>query len=183
MRTQCFSDWLIGELASVRYSLIPLYEKKDKLLYVDAAALRNEYIEKIGHYEESILQAELEVAILHEKLKDIQIAINRREPVDMAAIEEKLQEKKEHLVSSIEKQDLTLRELPTLSEEDQATMQRMYRSIVDDYHPVLNANVTDTQKELYEKAMEAYQRQNIDELTLIHDMMYASEQIGLDFAF
>ena len=177
MRMQSFSDWLIGELASVRYSLIPLYEKKDKLLYVDAAALRNEYIEKIGHYEESVLQAELDVALLHEKLKDIQIAINRREPVDMSEIEAKVQEKKEQMVLSIEQQDLTLHELPTLSDKEQDTMRHIYRSIIDDFHPVLNSNVTDTQKELYERAMEAYQHQNLRELVLINDMLHAGEQL------
>ena len=183
MRIQSFSDCLINELASIRYSLIPLYEKKDKLLYVDAAALRNEYIEKIGHYEESVLQAELEVALLREKLKDIQIAINRREPVDMVEIEAKVQEKKEQMVSSIEQQDLTLHELPELSDKERDSMQRIYRGIIDEYHPALNSNLTDTQKELYEQAMEAYQHQNLQELALINDMLHAGEQLDLNLKF
>ena len=183
MRIQSFSDCLINELASIRYSLIPLYEKKDKLLFVDAAALRNEYIEKIGHYEESVLQAELEVALLREKLKDIQIAINRREPVDMVEIEAKVQEKKEQMVSSIEQQDLTLHELPELSDKERDSMQRIYRGIIDEYHPALNSNLTDTQKELYEQAMEAYQHQNLQELALINDMLHAGEQLDLNLKF
>lgn len=183
MRIQSFSDCLINELASIRYSLIPLYEKKDKLLYVDAAALRNEYIEKIGHYEESVLQAELEVALLREKLKDIQIAINRREPVDMVEIEAKVQEKKEQMVSSIERQDLTLHELPELSDKERDSMQRIYRGIIDEYHPALNSNLTDTQKELYEQAMKAYQHQNLQELALINDMLHAGEQLDLNLKF
>lgn len=179
MRNQSFEKWLAEEISSIRNSLFKLYEMKDNLLFVDAVALRKEYIYKIGNFEERILEAELDVTILREKLKLIQIAINRREPIDMDVINEKLRIKKEELISFIEDQDLVLKSEVELSEEDCKKMQQMYRRIIKEFHPALYTNITDTQKELYEKAMEAYRKQNLEELTIIYDMLFADEYIGI----
>lgn len=178
MRRQSFHDWLLQEVASIRKSLFPLYEKKDRLLYVDAVALRNEYIDKIGKYEESVLEAELETALLREKLILIQTAINRREPVDMGKIALLLEEKRQALIGTVEQQDLTRHELPQLSDEDNKELQRLYRMIVERFHPAINPFLSDTQKELYEKAMEAYQRQNLNELRLITEMLTEVQDEG-----
>lgn len=50
--------------------------------------------------------------------------------------------------------------------------------MIDDYHPQLNPDMTKMQKELYEKALDAYKRQNVEALVLVRDMLYDTSEIG-----
>lgn len=178
MRKQTFYDWLAREVASSRMALVGLYENRDRLLYVEAPQFRKKYMEAIGVYEEPVLQAELEVSLLRRKVELIQIAINRREPVDLIAIDMQLEKEKQEKVSELENADLTLNELPQLSEQQTRTMQRQYREITGRFHPSMNANLTETQKELYQKALEAYKMQDFEAMKLIYDMLISPVELG-----
>ncbi len=173
MRAQNFYNWLTREVSSSRMALVGLYEQKDKLLYVEAPPLRKRYMETIGIFEESVLEAELEVSMLRRKAEMIQIAINRREPVDLQAIEEALEAEKEQKVSALESADRTLNELPKLNQQEEHTIQRQYREITSAFHPAMNPDITDAQKELYEKAQEAYRLQDVEAMKLIYDMLFS----------
>lgn len=175
MRLQSFYDWLIKEVASSRMALVGLYEQKDKLLYVEAPSIRKRYMDSIGIFEESVLEAELDVSLLRRKAELIQIAVNRREPIDMKAINARLKSERERKVAELESTDRTLNELPQLSEQEQHTLQRQYRSITSSFHPAMNPNITDTQKELYAKAQEAYRMQDVEAMKLIYDMLFNPE--------
>lgn len=174
MRTQSFHDWLIKEIASSRMALVEMYMQKDKILYVEAPPLRKRYMETIGVYEESVLDAELEVSMLHRKVEMIQSAINRREPIKCQEIDAALELERQQKVDELESDDLTLNELPHLSEQDKKTMQKRYRRITAAFHPAINPDITDTQRELFEKAQEAYRLQDLEATTLIYDMLFDS---------
>ena len=175
MRTQTFYDWLTREIATSRMALIGLYEARDRLLYAEAPPLRKRYMELIGVTEESVLQAELEISLLRRKVELIQIAINRREPVDMADIDAQLETEKKQRISELESNDLTLNELPQLTEQQMHTLQRQYREITATFHPATNPDITETQRELYQKAVEAYKMQDVDAMKLIYDMLFSPE--------
>jgi hypothetical protein len=172
MRVQTFYDWLLREIASSRMALINLYESRDRALYAEAPQLRKKYMDTIGIYEEPVLQAELEVAVLHRKVEIIQIAINRREPIDLEAIDARLEEEKQARISALEKADKTLNELPQLDEQQLHTLQRQYREITASFHPAMNPGLSDTQKELYQKAVEAYSMQDVESMKLIYNMLF-----------
>lgn len=178
MRNQTFYDWLTREVATSRMALVGLYEKKDKLLYVEAPPLRQRYMETIGIYEESVLTAELEVSMLRRKVEMIQIAINRREPVDMERIDAAIEAEKAQVVSDVEAGDRTLHELPQLSEQEEHTLQRQHREITAAFHPAMNPDITEAQKELYEKAQEAYRLQDVEAMKLIYDMLFAPVDVS-----
>lgn len=171
MRKQTFYNWLTEEVFSSRMALMKLYENRDHLLYVEAPPLRKKYMEIFGDTEEKVLQAELEVSLLRRKIELIQSAVNRREPIDAGALDARLEEEKQKRLSEIESSDLTLQELPQLTEEQQQAMQRRYREITNRFHPALNPHITGTQRELYEKAVEAYKMQDEEAIKLIHDML------------
>lgn len=173
MRAQSFYDWLLREVATSRMALVGLYEQKDKLLYVEAPPIRKRYMEAIGNFEESVLEAELEVSLLRRKIELIQISINRHEPIDLQAIEAILIEERNQKVSELEAKDATLNDLPQLDESEKRTLQRLYREITDSFHPAINPDITDTQKELYEKAQEAYRTQDVEAMKLIYDMLFS----------
>ncbi len=178
MRNQTFYDWLTREVATSRMALVGLYEKKDKLLYVEAPPLRQRYMETIGIYEESVLAAELEVSMLRRKVEMIQIAINRREPVDMETIDAAIEAEKAQVVSDVEAGDRTLYELPQLSEQEEHTLQRQYREITASFHPAMNPDITEAQKELYGKAQDAYRLQDVEAMKLIYDMLFAPVDVS-----
>ena len=173
MREQTFYDWLVREIAASRMALVGLYENRDKLLYFEAPSLRKKYMDAIGVYEESVLQKELEVSLLQRKIEMIQISINRREPINMEAIESALEKERQSKVENLEKSDITLNELPQLTDQQAHTLQRQYREITRTFHPAMNADITDTQRELYEKAVEAYKMQDLEAMKLIYDMLFA----------
>ena len=175
MRRQTFYDWLLREVATSRMALIGLYEKKDKLLYVEAPPLRQRYMELIGIHEERVLAAELEVSMLRRKIEMIQSALNRREPVDIKAIDAAIEAERTQVISEIEAGDRTLHELPQLSEQEERTLQRQYREITAAFHPAMNPDISETQKELYEKAQDAYRLQDVEAMKLIYDMLFAPE--------
>lgn len=180
MRNQTFYDWLTREVTTSRMALVGLYEKKDKLLYVEAPPLRRRYMETIGIYEESVLAAELEVSMLRRKAEMIQIAINRREPVDLKTIDAAIEAEKARAVADVEAADRTLYELPQLSEQEKHTLQRQYREITAAFHPAMNPDITQAQKELYEKAQDAYRHQDVEAMKLIYDMLFAPGDVSTD---
>ena len=175
MRVQTFGDWLLTRMISLRQALIALYEQRDKLLYVEAPPLRQRYMDAIGKYEEEVLQAELDTQMLRRKAELIRIAKNRREPVNIQAIEASLEAEKQKKIREIESSDRTLNELPTLTDSERVELQQNYHEITSVYHPALNKDLTDTQKELYVKALDAYKMQDKEAVKLIHDMLFTPE--------
>lgn len=178
MRMQTFGDWLIREVAASRMALITAYEKRDQLLYVEAPPLRKRYMDAIGTAEEGVLQAELEVSLLRRKAELIQIALNRRETVDLAAIEAQLEAEKEERIAAMEQADLTLSELPQLTAQQAQTLQSQYRAIIQNFQPAMNPDISDIQRELYQKALEAYKMQDVAAMQLIYDMLLAPLNMG-----
>lgn len=180
MEKQDFSVMLVREAVSTKMALLALIEKKDRLLYHDAPALQNEYMVKIGSFEEEVIEAELDVSMLDRKIELIQAAINQRRSVNMDEIEKQIATERERKVGQLESGERAITEFPSYSDSDQNELQTKYRSIVRDFHPKVNRNITDIQRELYEKAVEAYKRQNLEAIRLIYDMLY--DKAGTDGA-
>ncbi len=176
MGTQTFNDWLTGKLYSSRMVLLTLYEARDRILYVEAPPLRKKYMELIGNTEQPVLEAELEVSLLRRRIQLMQSALNRQEPLDSPAIEKELEEEKQKALQDLEGSDRTLHELPQLTQEQRQTMQSQYRQIIRDFHPVMNPNISSLQRELYEKAAQAYKNQDPDSMALIYQMLFEQEE-------
>lgn len=181
MLEQTYSKWLEKEVLAIKYALLVALEKRDHLLYIEEPALREEYMQKIGVYEEQVLKAELEVALAEKKKQLIQTAINRREPVDLESIEKQLEEERkqqmEQLNQNYKKDSLQ----SNLSQEERDELQNLYKEIVRDFHPEVHKELTEFQKQLYKRALSAYQKQQLEELRLVHEMLYAKDAEELTF--
>ena len=90
MSEHTFTNWLQFEVNSARCALLKLIEKEDRMRYIEGPELERAYMEAVGHYEESVVKEEMECELLTTKQRLIQAAINRREPIDEAAIDEKI---------------------------------------------------------------------------------------------
>ena len=173
MRQQTFYDWLAREVASSRMALVGMYASRDELLYVQAPQLRKKYMDTIGAAEQPVLEVELELTMLQRKLELIQAAVNRREPIDMEKIEAILAKERQERIAAVESADTTLHELPQLTEEQLHTLQRQYREITSNFHPAMNKDLTEAQRELYEKAVEAYKMQDVEAMKVIYDALFS----------
>jgi hypothetical protein len=187
MGLQTFSKSILSEVTTTRLALIVLLERRDKLLYIDAPALRNEYMLKIGGFEQQVLETELDTKMLVRKLELIQIARNQRKPIDMQQIDSQIETERKQLLSELNAKSPPTSELPKLSDEDAGELQKKYKDIVSSFHPSVNTNLTETQAALYEKANDAYRAQNLDMLRVIFDMLYdesSSEiMVGINLNF
>ena len=52
----------------------------------------------------------------------------------------------------------------------------MYHEIVRNFHPQMHHDLTEAQKQLYDKAQDAYRRRDIDALKLIHEMLFYNDE-------
>ena len=176
MRLQTFYDWLTREVVTSRMALARLYETRDRLLYVEAPPLRQRYLALFGEAEEPVLRAELEVTLLRGKLERVRAAVNRREKIDLEKIEAEVENERQELVSEAESADLTLGDLPELTEQETQTLQKQYHEITSSFHPAMNSDLTETQKELFEKAVEAYKVQDKEQMALVYEMLFSPEE-------
>lgn len=179
MGNSCFAGWLAQEVESAQNVLLTRIEQLDTLRYVEAPKLRNEYMVKIGTTEDEVLNAELDAKMLQRKLELIQIKRNRREPIDMAEIDQQIESERKELLAQAETADAAGQRLPRLTEEQQAELQELYHKIVEVFHPQVHPNLTDTEKALYEKAVDAYRNRNLAALKLIDEILFKD---GIAFA-
>lgn len=179
MGNSCFAGWLAQEVESAQNALLTRIEQLDTLRYVEAPKLRNEYMVKIGTTEDEVLNAELDAKMLQRKLELIQIKRNRREPIDMAEIDQQIEAERQALLVQAETDDAAGQRLPQLTEEQQAELQELYHKIVEGFHPQVHPNLTDTEKALYEKTVDAYRNRNLAALKLIDEILFKD---GIAFA-
>lgn len=180
MLEQTYLKWLGKEVVAAKYALLVALEKRDNLLYIEEPDLKGEYMQKIGMYEEQVLKLELEVSLQEKKKLMIQAAINRREPVDLEAIEKQLDEERASQLNRLnETYKAGTHQNETLTVEEKEELQSLYKEIVREFHPQVRSNMTETEKYLYQKALDAYKRQNLEEMRLIHDMLFGSDAEGL----
>ena len=173
-----FELWLKSELNTVKYTLLKLYEKRDRLLFIEAPRLENEYMSKVSNYEKDVIVAELKCEMAEKKLKMIQAAVNRREPIDEAAIDAQLE--KEYHKAIEDAEGKPPQGYAELSEEKEAELQVIYRFIVNQFHPETNPTMTAMQRELFKKAQEAYRRRDLEALKLVYDMLLNSAVQGAE---
>lgn len=175
-----FVTWLNKEVASSSCALLKLYEELDKLKYIEGPRLEKEYMDKIGTFEETVIKEEIECELLKEKIKMIQTAINRREAIDEAAIDEQIDLlRKEMMKEAIG--DEPPKEFADLTEEQATELQEIYSAIVKNYHPETHPDLTDAHKELFKKAQETYRRKDVAALKLIYDMLVSADGEGMAF--
>lgn len=176
MSKHTFTIWLRREVTSARCALLTLYEQQDKLRYIEGSRLEKEYMDKVGSYEENVIKEEIECELLKKKQQMIQAAINRREPIDEAAIDAELEKHRQQLLK--EAAGSEPQEYAELSGEKNEELQELYRDIVKNFHPQMHPELTEAHRQLFQKAHEAYRRRDLAALKLVHEMLYSTQENG-----
>lgn len=174
MEEHSFTNWLRQEVSAARCALLTLFEKRDRLLFIDGPQLEREYMEKVGHFEETVIREEIEMELLQKKQRLIQTALNRREPIDEAAIDAQINQLRQEKLKEAEGVSLDA-DVMELTPEEAEQLQDLYHTIVRCYHPQMHPELTQAHKRLFPKAQDAYRRKDLAALQLIHEMLLSAD--------
>ena len=160
------------DISLLKTELANLIAERDELLNVVIPNIEAEYQLKIGYLEYEKFEAQVSVNRLKRGIELAQSAINRDEKVNIAEIEETLHrefsewEKKlrDHL-SKIEAARLRVDSF--LSSEDSKEIARVYRKIVKMIHPDVDPEAYEKNRDLWERAREAYQNGDLEGLRIL----------------
>ena len=167
-------DRLKAEIQALREVLIVLVLERDHLINVVCKEIESDYMEALGSLEAEIYRAECEVRYLKRVMELMQAAVNRREKPDMQEIDEKLKEQYEdyqrvyeaftkriHQASDYnsarKKKTESESRNPKNTESDGQRIKKLYRKIVKAMHPDLHPDQSEEAKELFKKALAAYE--------------------------
>ncbi len=164
---------LIKEIEKLREEVSRLIEKRDYLRYHLSPRVSADYIKKIGVYEYKVFEFTVKVRRLRRKTELIRAKIAKDEiiiPSEIEAIldeeyadyEARLRAELERINSELERDGGEY-----LSDSDGAELKRLYRKVVKLLHPDLNPNQTEREKILFLKAVDAYERGDLDALRAI----------------
>jgi len=168
-----FTSWLRGEVESTKCALLVLYEQRDDLQYIEGPRLEKEYMDKIGVYEQTVIKEEIECELLQKKQQMVQMALNRREPIDEAAIDAEIEDQRQKMIQEATGPGAQ-QEYAELTAEQSEELQQLYRDIVKNFHPEVHSDLTEVHRQLFRKAQEAYRRKDLEALKLIHEMLYST---------
>jgi len=178
MSKHSFGTWLNIEVTASRCALLKLYEEQERLLHIEGPQLEKDYMEKIGPLEETVIKEEIECELMSKKQAMIQAAINRREPIDEAAIDAQIDQERQKLLSAAQGDSAPV-EFAQLTAEQADELQEIYREIVKNYHPQMHPELTEAHRALYQKAQEAYRRRDLQALKLVRDMLESTKGEGI----
>ncbi len=182
MTEHTFTNWLKYEVHSARCALLRLYEEEARLKYMEGPRLEREYMDAVGHYEETVVREEMECELLATKQRLVQAALNRREAINEAEIDEKINELRQEMIDAASGAQAP-QPYAELSPEQTGELQELYGKIVKQFHPSMHPEMTTVERQLYQKAQDAYRMRDLPTLHLIWEMLTASDSEGLQLAF
>lgn len=177
-----FYGWLAQQAVDMQVLLMDLYERLERMRAEEGPQLQQEYMKRVGPVEEQVLQDELEVLLLNRKLELIQRSINRREKVDLERIEQTMQQMRNELLQKLEQKRGEWEKRSVLNEEEQERLKNAFHRIVKEFHPQTHPGLSKVKQELYQRAVEAYRRQDLKELLVIEEILFQDQlQLALGY--
>lgn len=165
------------EINELKKNLEDFFVERDHLLFVICENIETEYMLNFGSLEYSLYKAYCDFLRLRRKKDMIQAKKNRKETIEIDAIEDVLDDefieykkKLDDKISQINKA-LERSKMESLSKDDEEEIKKLYRDIVKRLHPDLNPEITDAEKELFTNATEAYEKGDIDGLRIIFEIV------------
>lgn len=178
MGKHTFTGWLYHEITAARCALLQLYEKKDRMMFVEKPRLEEQYMQAVGNYEEGVIKEEMECELLSAKYQMVQVKLNRREAINEAEIDQEIDKMRGEMMREAAGDGGYNRNYTELAPEKMDELQELYSKIIKACHPQMHTDLPQTHIELYNKAQEAYRRHDLDALRLIWDMLTAVDDGG-----
>jgi len=170
-------ETLCHECEILREELTALALEREHLCSTVIPNLKAEYQVKIGVKEYELFIKKCELQRIRRKIELIQAALNRMEPVTIAAVEAKLdaefaewQEKIERMAGDIKAAEY-LQAQEKMSHQDHQQLQKMFRQIAKRLHPDINPGLSEEQQRLWLRASTAYKEGDSNGLLAVSLML------------
>lgn len=168
---------LKSEVEKMRTELSMLLLERDERQFVICKNIETEYMLKLGSIEYKAYEAQCAALRLKRKIELIQAKKNRQEKVIISAIEGTLNsefaEYQKQLNEQIDKMNDALKrsKAEVLTNEENKELKKLYRKIVKALHPDINPDVSETQVNLFDNAVQAYKNGDLNTLRIIGEMV------------
>lgn len=165
------------EVEKLRTELSMLVLERDELRFMECKNIEMAYTLTLGGLEYKVYEAECTALRLKRKLELMQAKRNRQEKIVLAWIEEMLDtefaEYQEKLKEQIDRMNEAIDRSheSALSESEAKEFKKLYRKIVKNLHPDLQLDLSESQLELFKKAVTAYENGDLQTLQIISEMV------------
>ena len=177
---------LKDDIKTLRQELVRLVEERDNLIYTTCPNIKMRYMLEVGYLEYKVYELSLKYQRLKRKKELIQAKVYREEKVIIIEIDEALDKEfekyKEDLVEKLNEVNESIKrsEGEFLSDVETKDLKDMYKKVVKKLHPDINPNVTEAEKELFVRAVEAYKEGDVASMKLIYIVSGADEEVKDD---
>ncbi|WP_409199294.1 hypothetical protein [Methanobrevibacter sp. DSM 116169] len=166
------------ELDEMKDKLTKKILEEHELYFHICKNIEADYMIRLGYIEYNIFEREVEIKMLQREIALIQKAINQDAEVDTKAIKKKIAMEYDDYLFELDKKASEFGALIRYSKNDQLSddenekLKNMYKKLILKFHPDLNNNLTDEEKELFFKILHAYEAGDINILNLIFELHY-----------
>lgn len=160
------------ERGLLRDQLAKLHEERVFALETEGPNLLSAYYRDVGYLEVECLELEFHIARSLREIACITAALNRSEPVDLAAIHRQLEDEFREWQDRIHKESRKLEEArhrlsSLVGAEETAELRKRYRALSIQLHPDIHPERHPAMRNLWERLQNAYKNGDLEEIELI----------------
>lgn len=165
------------EIAKLQVELSMLVLERDELQFHQCKTIEMAYLLGVGAVEYKIFETQCVILRLKRKIEMIQAKLNRQEKIDVAHIDDLLEQEFEKYQAELNARTrqinaaLERSQGHLLTEEEDRELKKMYRLIVKALHPDLHPEVSGEKLQLFYNAVEIYQNGDLGGLQVIATMI------------
>lgn len=177
-------DELENQIKYYRSQLVLAVTERDELVNVICPQLELKYVLTFGAIEIEISEAQCECKRLKRQIEMMQANINRQEEINLDQISEALDQEFvefiEKINEKIEKEKAAKENVQDEPLEDpqpfvNEKLKKLYRQLAKKLHPDIHPNQKKEDKELFNKVVDAYKKNDLKQMEILNQMASGEE--------
>ncbi len=164
------------QITAITKRLAVLLEEREHLLHHVAPSLEMAYMEQLGQFEYRLYEIEVAIARAKRKAEMIQAGLNRGVAVALEDVELALDQEQAEYVRKLEEMAIEYRrmkhwqEAGALNEKEALELKTWYRQLVKWLHPDVNVDLSEQERNLWQRIQDAYKDNNHELLSVLYEI-------------